>query len=139
AREGFRLRVNGEGGHSTEKDGSGCNFWYWEEAYIKFLKRSGFIDEATCAELLKEAKMKDGDEMKKSSAQEFKKELDVGHFKQLENMIFILTKMMVLLKLIQAGATAGTEIQHETEFAPEIEIAPTEKTCTCNASPHHAC
>uniref|UniRef100_A0A0E0I188 Uncharacterized protein n=1 Tax=Oryza nivara TaxID=4536 RepID=A0A0E0I188_ORYNI len=67
AREGFRLRVNGEGGHSAEKDGSGCNFWYWEEAYIKFLKRSGFIDEATCAELLKEAKMKDGDEMKKSS------------------------------------------------------------------------
>lgn len=47
--------------------------------------------------------MKDGDELKKSSAQEFKKELDVGHFKQLENMIFILTKMMVLLKLIQAG------------------------------------
>uniref|UniRef100_A0A0D3GRC4 GRF-type domain-containing protein n=1 Tax=Oryza barthii TaxID=65489 RepID=A0A0D3GRC4_9ORYZ len=110
------------------KDGSGCNFWYWEEAYIKFLKRSGFIDEATCAELLKEAKMKDRDEMKKRSAQEFKKEPDVGHFKQLENMIFILTKMMVLLKLIQAGATAGTEIQHETEFAPEIDIAPTEKT-----------
>lgn len=47
--------------------------------------------------------MKDGDELKKSSAQEFKKEPDVGHFKQLENMIFILTKMMVLLKLFLAG------------------------------------
>ncbi|EAZ43957.1 hypothetical protein OsJ_28577 [Oryza sativa Japonica Group] len=26
-----------------EKDGSGCNFWYWEEGYINYLKRNGFI------------------------------------------------------------------------------------------------
>ncbi|XP_052157342.1 uncharacterized protein LOC127775067 [Oryza glaberrima] len=26
-----------------EKDGTGCNFWYWEEGYINYLKRNGFI------------------------------------------------------------------------------------------------
>nr|ABA94895.1 GRF zinc finger family protein [Oryza sativa Japonica Group] len=30
-----------------EKDGSGCNFWYWEQGYINFLKRNGFIEDGT--------------------------------------------------------------------------------------------
>uniref|UniRef100_A0A0E0FDG3 GRF-type domain-containing protein n=1 Tax=Oryza meridionalis TaxID=40149 RepID=A0A0E0FDG3_9ORYZ len=28
-----------------EKDGSGCNFWYWEEGYVKYLERKGYIAE----------------------------------------------------------------------------------------------
>uniref|UniRef100_A0A0D3HSF9 GRF-type domain-containing protein n=1 Tax=Oryza barthii TaxID=65489 RepID=A0A0D3HSF9_9ORYZ len=102
------------------KDGSGCNFWYWEEAYIKFLKRSGFIDEAARAELLNEAKMKDGDELKKSIVQEIEKEPDVGHLKQLEDMIFILTKMIGLLKLILAG---GKTMQKKCDVSNEVQCA----------------
>ncbi|EAY85824.1 hypothetical protein OsI_07184 [Oryza sativa Indica Group] len=26
-----------------EKDGSGCNFWVWEERYMKYLKKNGLI------------------------------------------------------------------------------------------------
>uniref|UniRef100_A0A0E0BQ77 GRF-type domain-containing protein n=1 Tax=Oryza glumipatula TaxID=40148 RepID=A0A0E0BQ77_9ORYZ len=102
------------------KDGSGCNFWYWEEAYIKFLKRSGFIDEAARAELLNEAKMKDGDELKKSIVQEIEKEPDVGHLKQLEDMIFILTKKKGLLKLILAG---GKTMQKKCDVSNEVQCA----------------
>uniref|UniRef100_A0A0E0FAL7 GRF-type domain-containing protein n=1 Tax=Oryza meridionalis TaxID=40149 RepID=A0A0E0FAL7_9ORYZ len=28
-----------------EKDGSGCNFWYWEDGYVKYLERKGYIAE----------------------------------------------------------------------------------------------
>uniref|UniRef100_A0A0E0LZY0 Zinc finger GRF-type domain-containing protein n=1 Tax=Oryza punctata TaxID=4537 RepID=A0A0E0LZY0_ORYPU len=28
---------------SRPRDGSGCNYWYWEDGYVKYLERNGFI------------------------------------------------------------------------------------------------
>uniref|UniRef100_A0A0E0JYS8 Zinc finger GRF-type domain-containing protein n=1 Tax=Oryza punctata TaxID=4537 RepID=A0A0E0JYS8_ORYPU len=33
------------------KDGFGCNFWYWEDGYVKYLERNGFIGDKELADV----------------------------------------------------------------------------------------
>uniref|UniRef100_A0A0E0EKU9 Zinc finger GRF-type domain-containing protein n=1 Tax=Oryza meridionalis TaxID=40149 RepID=A0A0E0EKU9_9ORYZ len=103
---------------SHEKGGSGCDFWYWEEGYIKYLNRKGLIEQNTCAKLLNEANQRemqrgteeiklDADVKKKSTVQEIRKDADVEEFKQADHMLLILREMMVMMKLMLVGGVCS--------------------------------
>uniref|UniRef100_A0A0D3GPJ5 GRF-type domain-containing protein n=1 Tax=Oryza barthii TaxID=65489 RepID=A0A0D3GPJ5_9ORYZ len=103
---------------SHEKGGSGCDFWYWEEGYIKYLNRKGLIEQNTCAKLLNEANQReiqrgteeiklDADVKKKSMVQEIRKDADVEEFKQADDMLLILREMMVMMKLMLVGGVCS--------------------------------
>uniref|UniRef100_A0A0E0JK26 GRF-type domain-containing protein n=1 Tax=Oryza punctata TaxID=4537 RepID=A0A0E0JK26_ORYPU len=83
----------------SHEGGSGCDFWYWEEVYIKYMNRKGLIEQNTCAKFLNEAKQKevqrgteefkhDADVKKKSIVEEIKKDADVEQFNLSRMMIW---------------------------------------------------
>ncbi|EAY81163.1 hypothetical protein OsI_36347 [Oryza sativa Indica Group] len=89
-----------------EKDGSGCNFWYWEEGYMKYLKRNGFIDGEEATEVKKAAELKNASKFDGDVVLRQDDELK----KALTDVVSIGRELVVVMKLMLVVGSIGVAL-----------------------------